>query len=626
MINLDGRYFKDESGRTLILRGVNLGSSSKIPSRPDGATWKRDGFYDHHTVSFVGRPFPLAEADEHFQRLYAWGYRLLRFLVTWEAIEHAGPGIYDQEYLDYLYQVVRKAGDFGLEVLIDPHQDVWSRFTGGDGAPGWTLELVGMDLSKLDAAGAALLHQEHSTGYAPMIWPTNINRLGAATMFTLFFGGNDFASRTKMVGVPVQEYLQSHYINAVKQVAVKLKDHPNILGYEAFNEPYAGYIGAPDIDGRIKSPLLKGESPTIFQAMLLGSGYPRQVDIYDLGLTGFVKKGVRLLNSGGQSIWRAGFEDVWKQNGVWGLDASGQPRLLIHDYFSKIGARVVDFNRDYYLPFIAQFAAEIRSITPNAIIFVEGVPQEDSLAWSWEQAPNYVHSPHWYDGITLMKKSFNSWFTVDPRDRKIYIGSRRVRQCFASQIAGILHQSDERMEHAPTLIGEVGVPFDLQDKRAYRTGNFTMQIQALDATLQALERNLVNFAWWNYTADNTNEHGDQWNGEDFSIFSRDQQVGSGDIYDGGRGLQALIRPYAIKTPGEPLSMSFDIKTGFFEFTFRFDPAVEAPLEVFVPAYHYAKGAKVHVTKGRLELDLKNQLLGYFPNKGIPLHTITLYPG
>ena len=626
MINLDGRYFKDESGRTLILRGVNLGGSSKVPVSPNGATWNRDGFYDHRPVSFVGRPFPLAEADEHFQRLYAWGFRFLRFLVTWEAIEHAGPGIYDQEYLDYLYQVVKKAGEFGLEVLIDPHQDVWSRFTGGDGAPGWTLESVGMDLSKLDATGAALLHQEHVSDYAPMIWPTNINRLAAATMFTLFFGGNDFASRTKVDGISIQEYLQSHFINAVKQIALKLKDLPNVMGYEAFNEPYAGYIGVKDIAKRIKSPLLKGESPTIFQAMLLGSGYPQQVDVYGLGLTGFVKKGVRSLNCAGQSIWQKDFEDVWKQNGVWGLDSSRKPQILIPDYFSRIGGRIVDFYRDYFKVFITRFAREIRSITPNALIFVGGVPQEDILAWSREEAPDFVHAAHWYDGITLMNKSFNSWFTVDPRNRKIHLGSGRVRQCFADQIAGILRQSDEHMDHSPTLIGEVGVPFDLQGKGAYRTGNFSMQIHALDATLGALERNLANFAWWNYTADNTNEHGDQWNEEDFSIFSRDQQHGTGDIYDGGRGLQALIRPYALKIPGEPLSMSFDIKTKHFQFTFRSDPAIKAPLEVFVPTYHYPKGAKHHVTKGRVEVDPEKQLLVYFPDIGMPLHRITLYPG
>jgi hypothetical protein len=122
-VKTDGSWFKDEHGRTLILRGVNLGGSSKVPVKPNGATWNREGFFDHRNVSFVGRPFPLKEADEHLGRLREWGLTFLRFLVTWEAIEHAGPGIYDEEYLDYLYAVVKKAGEYGIHLFIDPHQD-----------------------------------------------------------------------------------------------------------------------------------------------------------------------------------------------------------------------------------------------------------------------------------------------------------------------------------------------------------------------------------------------------------------------------------------------------------------------------------------------------------------------
>ena len=109
----------------------------------------------------MGRPFPLQEADEHFARLKAWGFTFLRLLVTWEAIEHAGPGLYDETYLDYLRKLVIKAGEYEMEVLIDPHQDVWSRFTGGDGAPGWTLEAAGMDMTHFDETGAAITHQRH---------------------------------------------------------------------------------------------------------------------------------------------------------------------------------------------------------------------------------------------------------------------------------------------------------------------------------------------------------------------------------------------------------------------------------------------------------------------------------
>ena len=121
MIRIAGSHFQDEHGRTLMLRGVNLGGGSKTPGRPAGPAHRREAFFDHRDVSFVGRPFPLAEADEHFDRLAAWGLTTVRFLVTWEAIEHAGPGIYDEAYVDYVAAVVQRADAHGINVLIDPH-------------------------------------------------------------------------------------------------------------------------------------------------------------------------------------------------------------------------------------------------------------------------------------------------------------------------------------------------------------------------------------------------------------------------------------------------------------------------------------------------------------------------
>ncbi len=207
MITQQNGNFVDEYGRILVLRGVNLGGSSKVPFSPNGASWKKEGFYEHRVLSFVGRPFPLVEADEHFKRLKAWGFTFLRYLVTWEAIEHAGPDVYDEEFLDYTRQIIAKAADYGISVFIDPHQDVWSRFTGGDGAPGWTLEVAGIDISKLHQTGAAFVHQESGDPYPKMIWPTNYSKLAAATMFTLFFAGSDFAPKCLVDGISIQALL-----------------------------------------------------------------------------------------------------------------------------------------------------------------------------------------------------------------------------------------------------------------------------------------------------------------------------------------------------------------------------------------------------------------------------------
>ncbi len=516
-MHIDGMWFKDDQGRTLILRGVNLGGSTKVPFRPNGATYVREGFYDHRNVSFVGRPFPLEEADEHFSRLWAWGFTFLRFLITWEAVEHAGPGIYDEEYLDYLYQVVRKAGEYGIDLFIDPHQDVWSRMSGGDGAPGWTFDVVGMDVTHFSEAGAAIVHCIHGEPFPRMIWPTNYTKLAAATMFTLFFGGNDFAPQMMVDGEPVQEFLQRHYVDAIKQVALRLRGLSNVVGYDTLNEPSPGFIGWADLNSS-GGMLRLGESPTPFQAMLLGAGLPQEVEVWGMRLMGPKLRGRRLVNPDGVHVWREGYGCVWKENGVWGLGVDGAPRLIRPDYFVQVGNRSVDFANDYLRPFANRYAREIRSVDPDAIIFVEGAPGESPPNWGPEDAPNVVHGAHWYDGVTLLTKNFMPFLGVDFHTHKLIFGRRRVQRSFVEQLAHIKNWADERMGVIPTLIGEFGIPFDMRDKRAYRTGDFSLQIKAMDANFRTMEANLLNCTLWNYTADNDNRWGDQWNDEDLSIF------------------------------------------------------------------------------------------------------------
>ena len=162
-LRIDGNRFRDGHGRQVILRGVNLGGDSKVPY-PNGGTHLPSDFSDHRTVSFVGRPFPLSEAPEHFGRLRHWGCNCLRLLTTWEAVEHTGPGLYDAGYLDYFTQLCELAGDHGLYVIVDFHQDVWARMSGGDGAPGWTFEAVGLDFTRFARAGAAHVMQ-HAFDY-----------------------------------------------------------------------------------------------------------------------------------------------------------------------------------------------------------------------------------------------------------------------------------------------------------------------------------------------------------------------------------------------------------------------------------------------------------------------------
>ena len=129
-------------------------------------------------------------------------------------------------------------------MFIDPHQDVWSRFTGGSGAPRWTLERAGFDVDKLHASGAAFVHQ----GGRPFL-----GRSGATTMAASprqpcspYFSLGATAPELTVEdgsdggGENMQDFLQRHYCAAMARVARELRDETNVLGFDTLNEPSNG--------------------------------------------------------------------------------------------------------------------------------------------------------------------------------------------------------------------------------------------------------------------------------------------------------------------------------------------------------------------------------------------------
>ncbi|TMW57088.1 hypothetical protein Poli38472_003013 [Pythium oligandrum] len=633
-------HFVDAQGRVHIFRGVNLGGSSKLPhGYTHSDPLQRARFFDDvASVSFVNRPFPLAEADEHFSRLRRWGLTFVRFIVTWEAIEHAGPGIYDREYLQYIRAVLEKAAEYDILFYIDPHQDVWSRWTGGDGAPMWTLESIGLEPRNFEATKSALCIETANISsvdkFPKMIWPTNYFKYACATMFTLFYAGGRFAPSCYVNGVQVQEFLQSHYINAMTELARVLVGLPNIVGFGSMNEPSCGLIGVEDLSQCFQKTELRYElAPSPFQGMCLAEGIPQTVGSWSNGIKQHVfgrpDKMVRV-DPQGKRAYKDGHRCVWLQEGVWSMDAQGNATLHKPNYFSA-----VNFDRDFYVPFARRYIEQIRSVLPATMLFVELPPLEFYRSEFPDLPPSVIpraiNATHWYDGVTLFLQQWRPYFTVDPTTKMPAFGRHAVRKMHERQLAHIKKYGTVQMHNAPTIIGETGIPFNMNHGKAYRSGDYRDTEDALDHTITCLEANLLSYTLWCYASDNTHSFGDMWNREDLSIVSedrvqqrrtheRDEQARCGLLtphnrYDGAhneprdaaaRALLAFARPHATKIAGIPSKSSFFLLRRRYEAVYTAldgkssKDRITGPTEIYVPHCQYPRGYAVHVSDGRFE--------------------------
>ena len=144
------------------------------------------------------------------------------------------------------------------------HQDVWSRYSGGSGAPAWTLELVGFDLSALEETGSAWLNGQRGGGRTEEergVWPCGYHKLAASTMSsvspflsthiyflfthfsTLFWAGDVFAPKLRVKNkhdkeVPVQEFLQNAFLDMWEMVARAVGDLDGVIGFQVFHYIY----------------------------------------------------------------------------------------------------------------------------------------------------------------------------------------------------------------------------------------------------------------------------------------------------------------------------------------------------------------------------------------------------
>lgn len=583
---INGKWMTTNSSQIIRFRGVNL--PAKTPSSPAKLVYTRNShqlYESKQHVSFINRPFSLEEAPSHFQRLSQhWGFNLIRLSVTWEAAMHECPGCVDTEYLLYLKQLVEMAEGYGLYVIIDPHQDVWSRLTGGDGAPWWTLDAVGFDTSTsvLHDTGSAVLHQHWTDGEMPkMLWTTNYWKLATATMFTLFFGGNDYAPGTTALNttIPIQDFLQGYYLDFIDIVARTVKDCPNVLGFGTMNEPSNGFIGVQDLT-EVHSPTLHGHVLSGFDNMRLGSGESLTVSYFP---SHFHHESIATLNPSAQSAYKSSDVDVWRRAGVYEIDETSGRRILLRPgHFSLAPGET--FATKYMHLFYTKVQRVVERNNPEFVTYAE--PYFDTAAVDMHpKAPVFDESskaklgfaPHWYDAMTLFIGHYNS-----------FLFSGFIDWLFKKNLFEIKNGA----HNMHVLVGETGVPFFGSEK------DYTV---SLDRTLKAMETNDLDFILWCYESNNVPTIGDLWNGEDLSLYSNGK----------GRGLQAALRPfpYQYSIGLKVTSQRFHSFSGAYELVLHDSVHCEdctATVFLFVPSCHYSRGVKFTVSAGELHHDIESQ--------------------
>ncbi|KAK8861362.1 hypothetical protein IAR55_002181 [Kwoniella newhampshirensis] len=696
--------FQDTKGRSLLLRGVNLSGSAKQPNgQPSHVRENFWGDAEAGKGDFMNNPLNLDDgsADVHLARLRAWGFNMLRYVFTWESLEHEGPGKYDYEYMDYIVEVLKKCREWGFRVFMDPHQDVWSRFTGGSGAPLWTVYACGIDPYNLVVTAAAYIHCEWPNPENPkpeqfpaMIWGTNYTHLAGQTIWTLFFAGKTFAPKCIIDGKNIQDWLQDHYIDAVGELAKRIAEKANdlydecIIGWDSLNEPGEGLIGHSDLS-RIpdEQQLKKGPTPTPIEGMRLGMGQVQEVQVWNFGGMGPYRGGHERIDPKGKKVWLSKEDDetrgggkwgwtrgkdwemgkcIWAQHGVWDPITS---ELTRPDYFATLPtdtSHSVDFVQDFWSLHWLGYSSRVRLHHPEAIHFIQApvLHQPPKLPKSFLKG-RACSSPHFYDGLTLMTKHWN-WFNADAIGviRKKYwsivqavrVGEGPIRKMVQEELAVLKQDTTDILGTYPTLIGEIGIPYDMDGKKAYGfvdggrgEGDYSSQQRAMDCSMNACDGpNCLNYTIWNYVADNVHEWGDNWNGEDLSLWSSEDMVpevftddsktsrsatpvisqgqkaltastassstlattpakGSKSrlsptviedgeftpslILDGSRAAAAFCRPFPVAVVGTPERIDFDIYTTVFKLSVRVradDIASKSVFtEIYVPYVHYA---------------------------------------
>lgn len=180
-LHTDGTRILDESGRQVVLRGVDDSTQTKT---------------EKHTPD-----------EAEFANISSWGMNTMRLVVQWSKLQPQAPTASDphwsSDYLSRIDAIVQLAASHHIYVILDMHQAGFANKLGGSGLPDWLFP----QLKACPGGGCGSSKTAHC----------------------------EFLLNTPEAGVPVAP--QNALIAAWTELTTRYKDNATVIGADLFNEP-----------------------------------------------------------------------------------------------------------------------------------------------------------------------------------------------------------------------------------------------------------------------------------------------------------------------------------------------------------------------------------------------------
>lgn len=287
------------------------------------------------------------------------------------------------------------------------------------------------------------------------------------------------------------------------------------------------------------------------------------------------------------------------------------------------------FDWSYLRPFYQRVGTAILKADPQALLFIEGSMGLGSVGYDLGMPTpdglegHVVFAPHHYEDIfPFIGFNMNPrFFKVDEVAFRDYTQGMKAAAALATDSLG----------NAPVVFGEFGSYFNFNGIEQSIADDYIITAHIHDNYFEGFESLFASRMLWCYAPDNTKEHGDGWNKEDFSIQGPDGKW---------RAQVAWARPHARSLSGEPLSTHFRGPLHLFspdkglpnpvgEFEVRYKAKqTDAPTAISIPYdLVYPEGFYVWLSDGRAFYDHAQRTLFHFPDNDAPgaVHWVRILP-